>query len=546
MVLHFPSSETLGRWPWFVRFALGCFLAMGAVTATTAITQLRHLSLILVFPTVILGAWFLGMSGAVGCALMDVVLVNWLFARSELSFYEGNATQLVKLATFFLISLLLSWSMLRLSQSRATIANQELERKLQLAESDRRLAEERAHANEQLAYRDELLQIALKASGMGLWVWDLEKNVVHRSDELYRMAGRDPEMYGPESEEWLQLIHADDLPTVKRAIAKARADGTDFHMQYRVCWPDGSIHWLESHGRCQRDEQGKAIRIFGVQADITQRKQSEEAMLRTEKLAVAGRLAASVAHEINNPLEAVANLLYLISISDSLEQSRIRASSALDELMRISLVAQSTLKFHKQTGMPKATLLSEILNMVLSTFRGRLRAMEITVDLKAGHEYPIACMPSETQQIFANLVANSIEAMQRNGCITIRIHPSLDWRNRLSTGMRVTIRDNGTGIERAMLRHIFEPFFTTKAETGTGLGLWVVQQLVERHNGSVRVWSSRRPGASGTAFSVFLPFGEAQEKHIPSGGETEGNPKGPQSAYPDSYSPGLFLKRNKA
>src|SRR3974390_2595402 len=123
MVLNIPSSETLGRWPWFVRFALGCFLALGAVTATTEIVQLRHLSLILAFPTVILGAWFLGMSGAIGCALMEVVLENSLLTRSELNFYGGNATQQIKLATFFLISLLLSWSLLRLSQARATIAN---------------------------------------------------------------------------------------------------------------------------------------------------------------------------------------------------------------------------------------------------------------------------------------------------------------------------------------------------------------------------------------------------------------------------------------
>jgi two-component system, chemotaxis family, CheB/CheR fusion protein len=118
-------------------------------------------------------------------------------------------------------------------------------------------------------------------------------------------------------------------------------------------------------------------------------------------------------------------------------------------------------------------------------------------------------MLSETQQIFANLIANSIEAMQRNGRLHIRVRPSTDWRDRTTPGMRVTIYDTGAGIDRATLSHIFEPFFTTKTETGTGLGLWVVAQLLERHKGDVRVWSSKRPGASGTAFSVFLPFGEA-------------------------------------
>ena len=144
---------------------------------------------------------------------------------------------------------------------------------------------------------------------------------------------------------------------------------------------------------------------------------------------------------------------------------------------------------------------------VLAMFRGKLQAMEIEVDTKVERERPINCMLSETQQIFANLIANAIEAMQRNGRLVIRIRPSRDWRDQTTRGMRVTICDTGAGIDRATAGRMFEPFFTTKTETGTGLGLWVVAQLLERHKGSVRVWSSQRTEASGTAFSVFLPFG---------------------------------------
>ena len=227
--------------------------------------------------------------------------------------------------------------------------------------------------------------------------------------------------------------------------------------------------------------------------DITHRKRTEEAILRAEKLAVAGRLAASVAHEINNPLEAIANMLYLITMTESTEETRRLATDALSELMRISLIAQSTLKFHRQTGTPKITILSEILESVLALFRGRLQAQEITVDVQSGREVPIACMPSETQQIFANLVANAIEAMQGKGRLLIRLRPSRDWRKPKVEGMRVSVCDSGTGIERDAICRIFEPFFTTKIETGTGLGLWVVAQLVERHNGRVRVRSSSGP-----------------------------------------------------
>jgi PAS domain S-box-containing protein len=505
MPLNIPSSQALSRLPWYVRCLLGCCMASGAVVMTSWIPPLRAFPLLLAFPTVIMAAWFLGMWGATGCALMNVALVDALLTRSQFRFATGNASQQIRLAMFVAITLLLGWSIRRLAKQKAELASYELKRQLQAAEAERRLAEERAHASEQLRYRDDVLQIALQASGMGLWVWDLEKEVIHRSDEMFRIVGREPGTLGEEPEAWLQYIHPEDIPKIEDAFVRARTEGTDYHMQYRVIWPDGSLHWVESQGKCQRGANGKIARIVGVTADVTQSRQAADALLRAEKLAVVGRLAASVAHEINNPLEGVANMLYLITISDSVEQARQHASSALDELMRVSLVAQSTLKFHRETGSPKVTLLSEVLDSVLSMFRAKLKTMDIVVDLKTDSETPIACMPSEIQQIFVNLVANAIEAMEMNGRIVIRIRPSRDWRNGQMRGMRVTICDTGGGMERSSRSHIFEPFYTTKPETGTGLGLWVVAQLVERHKGSIHVWSSRRPDASGTAFSIFIP-----------------------------------------
>ncbi len=350
--------------------------------ATSSIPPLRSFPLLLSFPTVILAAWFLGMWGAAGCALMDVALVDAFLTRSQFRFSTGNVSQELRMGMFLIVTLLLGWSVRRLAQQKAELASQELKQRLKLAESERRLAEERALAGEQLRYRDNVLQVALKASGMGLWVWDLEKEVVHRSDEVYRMVGCEPGAFGSEPEAWLRFVVPEDVPGLDAAFAKARAEGAEYHMQYRVRWPDGSLHWLESQGKCEMDAEGKVARIFGVMADISHRKQADEALLRAEKLAVAGRLAASVAHEINNPMEAVANMLYLISTTDSLEDARLQASGALDELMRIALVAQSTLKFHRQTGAPKETLLSEVMESVLAMFRGKLQAMEIEVETK--------------------------------------------------------------------------------------------------------------------------------------------------------------------
>jgi two-component system CheB/CheR fusion protein len=270
------------------------------------------------------------------------------------------------------------------------------------------------------------------------------------------------------------------------------------------------VRWLESQAKCQRNSDGRATRLVGVLTDITRRRLTEEAMLRTEKLAVAGRLAASVAHEINNPLEAVGNLLYLISRAESAETARLQASQALEELMRISLITRQTLQFHRQLGAPAVARLSEIVAAVLTLFRGKLMAAGITTEVLAKREIAVACMPSETHQIFANLVSNSIDAMPRGGQLVVRLRPSRDWRDHQTPGMRVTFYDTGAGMSRATMRRIFEPFFTTKTETGTGLGLWVVAQLVERRRGDVRALSWQRAAGCGTAFSVFVPLGDAE------------------------------------
>ena len=164
-------------------------------------------------------------------------------------------------------------------------------------------------------------------------------------------------------------------------------------------------------------------------------------------------------------------------------------------------------------------MLSEVVEGVIALFRPRLLAGGITVDIRAANEVAIACMPSEAQQIFANLVANSIEAMSERGMMVIRLRPSRNWRAHAVDGMRVTFCDSGVGMDRATMRRIFEPFFTTKPETGTGLGMWVVAQLVERHGGNVRVWSRQRFGASGTVFSIFLPM--AHPSSAASGVEVE-------------------------
>jgi len=526
--IRFPNLSVIERLPWGARALLGTCAGLASAMLTYWVHPLRAFPLLFAFPTVILSAWFFGMWGCVSCALIEAVLVDSFLTRSQVRFSVGNATEQLRLTVFLSITILLGWAIRRLAEQRADLGNRELQQSLSLANAERQLAEQRAQATQELRERDEMLKIALKANGMGLWVWDLEQDAMHRSDEMFRMVGRDRTELERDPRAWLQVVHPDDVDGVVEALHKTRDQGTDYHRQYRILWPDGSVRWIESQGKSQRNSDGQITKVVGVMADVTHRKLAEEAMLRAEKLAVAGRLAASVAHEINNPLEAVANLLYLITLADAVEDAQEQAGKALEQLMRVSQITQQTLKFHRQTGLPRSVNLSEVVDGVLSFFRSKLAQAGVAVKLRAEAETAVPCMPSEAQQIFANLVTNAIDAMPHGGRLTIRLRPSLDWRDRATRGMRITFADSGVGMSRDTLRRIFEPFFTTKLDIGTGLGMWVVAQLVERHNGQVRVWSTQREGRSGTAFSIFLPLDSKPPREVISGAADAAGSEGMQ------------------
>lgn len=498
-------SSGIERWPWPARALIGCVSAVVAVLLTYAIAPLRPFPLLFAFPTVVLACWYLGMAGGLVNALADIALVDLFLTKAEMHLALGNTVEAVRLTGFLIVSLLLGWTVRRLTLQRVELDNQDLKQRLLFADSERKLAEERVRVSEEQRDRDEFLRIALRANRMGIWVWDLKHGTYHWSDEMYHMAGLKPGSMEPSFEAWTSMIHPDDAERVATARLESCVSGRDYSQRYRVVWPDKSVHWLESQGSCQFDGDGKVTRVLGILWDVTDRKQAEEAILRSEKLAIAGRLAATVAHEINNPLEAVGNLLYLVTLSDTVDMAHTHARAALSQLMRVSAITQQTLKFHRQTGAPQSTMLSEVVSTVLTLFHARLQAAQITVSVRLRGEKSVACMPSEVQQIFANLVSNAIDAMPRGGQLAIRLRPSRDWRNRAMEGMRITFCDSGTGIDRTTMSHIFEPFFTTKSETGTGLGMWVVAQLAERHRGHVLAWSSCRPGRSGTAVSIFLP-----------------------------------------
>lgn len=251
------------------------------------------------------------------------------------------------------------------------------------------------------------------------------------------------------------------------------------------------------------------VRWVGVIVmDTSERKRNEEALRKTEKLAATGRLAASIAHEINNPLEAITNLLFLLRSFCQLEEPALNyVVMAEHEARRISEITRQTLRFYRQSTLPARANMGELLDSVLSLYQGKLNTLSIQVRRDYDTEMDLFCFAGEIRQVFANLVSNAVDASSSGGRLIVRARHSRNWKNPAQEGVRFTLADTGAGMERAVRERVFEAFFTTKEVTGTGLGLWVSHEIILKHRGLVHLRS--RSGidgkASGTVFQLFIP-----------------------------------------
>jgi len=242
-------------------------------------------------------------------------------------------------------------------------------------------------------------------------------------------------------------------------------------------------------------------------SDITLRKRAaavELALQQSEKLAAVGRLASSIAHEINNPLEAMTNLLYLALDDDQLAgNTRGYLQTAEQELRRIVQITAQTLRFHRNTITPVATSGREIVDSVLALYEGRLNSSGITVEQDIKENAQFSCYAGELRQVLVNLVANAFDVMRDGGKLLMRARLATDWKSG-AKGIRFTVADSGIGMSAGTQARLFKPFFTTKEDTGTGLGLWLSKGIIAKHKGSLTVRSRQAPGPHGTVFAVFL------------------------------------------
>ncbi|HTV14666.1 MAG TPA: ATP-binding protein [Acidobacteriaceae bacterium] len=248
-----------------------------------------------------------------------------------------------------------------------------------------------------------------------------------------------------------------------------------------------------------------------VLTDITDRQLAEYALRTAEKIAATGKLANAIAHEINNPLESLINLLYLAQKSGSLDSIHGWLASAGIELDRISRITRQTLSFHRDTHTPVAIDVGKLLADVVELFEKSAASRHVRVVFDRQPTHAVHGFPGQLSQVFGNLVRNAAEAATPNTDVVVRLRP---FQRAGCDGARVTIHDKGAGIPKDVQTLMFDPFFTTKELRGSGLGLWVSRNLVMKHNGTIRFRSSTRPGCSGTTFEVFLPVGPPPQQSL--------------------------------
>lgn len=256
-----------------------------------------------------------------------------------------------------------------------------------------------------------------------------------------------------------------------------------------------------------RDADGNIIAASTIARDVSHLKQAEEALRNSERLAVAGRMAATIAHEINNPIETATNILYLLARNPSLDDAaREWVKTADQELHRVGQITRTTLGFYRERDSAVAPVnLAELLQSILNLYQRRLQSIGLHVDMRFETAATVPGIAGELRQVFTNLIANAIDALTIAGTrLVIRLYNSTDWRDLARRGVRVSIADDGPGMSATILANLFQPFYTTKGQQGTGLGLWVSRGIVSTHSGSIRVRSATGL-RHGTCFSVFLP-----------------------------------------
>jgi PAS domain S-box-containing protein len=362
---------------------------------------------------------------------------------------------------------------------------------------------------------------ATEATSGILWTNNAIGEMIGKQPAWGAFTGQSLEQY--QGYGWASAVHPDDAQPTVDAWQICVRDRCLFSYEHRVRRHDGVYRLCSVRALPLLNDQEEVREWVGVHTDITDERETQRTLrealvtleqqhtmlIRNEKLAATGRLAASIAHEINNPLEAITNLLYLILQGPLDPEQRGYALTLRSELERISHITTHTLRFHRQNTLPAPLDPAALLESVLALYEGRIRNAGVTVQCSLRSTHTVIGLDGDIRQVLANLVGNAIDAMHGiNGASVLHLRSRNVVHRRLGhppqPGICITIADTGSGISASSLSHIFDAFFTTKPDIGTGLGLWVSLEIVQKHEGRLRVRSSTAPSHHGTVFQLFL------------------------------------------
>lgn len=363
---------------------------------------------------------------------------------------------------------------------------------------------EQMQAQEKMRLSEQRYRSLVRASSQLVWVCDAAGYLVEAEDwQLFT---------GQSSQQarglgWTNVLSPEDRDKTLKAWWQAVETRSTFTTEYWLRRRDGAYRAMRICAVPVLDSAAQVTEWVGMSTDITEQKLAEEQLRKNEKLAAAGRLALNISHEINNPLEAVTNLLYLIRSDPGLSEATRKLAVVADrELQRVSQAVSRSLQFAKPPSPSDEVDLRELADSVIEFFWAPFERDNISIVRDYRTKTRLRGYPRDLQMVITNLFSNAHGAMPKGGKLTLRISDAHSWKDPSAEGVRITLADTGTGIPRGLKHKVFEPFFTTKEETGAGMGLWICSEIMRKHEGRIGFKTSTAPGHSGTAFSLFFPF----------------------------------------
>jgi PAS domain S-box-containing protein len=362
----------------------------------------------------------------------------------------------------------------------------------------------------EIRQREEWFRVTLNSIGDGVVATDPEGNVTFMNEIAESLTGvKLWTIKGQPIQGVFPIFNENTNEPVENPVSKVIEQGKIVGLANHTVLvrPDGTRIPIEDSAAPIRNDRDQIVGVVLVFRDATQERKGQQMLRRAEKLAAAGRLAATMAHEINNPLEAVANLIFIVKdspeISDRLRQ---HLEVAEQQLARVSHITRQTLGFYRESMTRSDVQLQAVINSVLSLYDNKLQSKNIAVECDLDGVPSVPGLAGELRQMLANLISNAADALENNGKLSIKVERLDDFDTH---GVVIRVADNGPGIPAENAERIFEPFFTTKVDVGTGLGLWVAKEIAERHGGYLRL--GKPVQGTGAVFTVFLPLNTGKE-----------------------------------